>query len=57
MELSGYLKVDEIRNELKDKFPSLEFDDDLLELVGRLPYNPVEREREVIGETVEWSIE
>jgi predicted nucleic acid-binding Zn-ribbon protein len=56
-ELSGYSKVDEIRNELKKEFPSLEFDDDLLELVGRLPYNPVDRDKEVIREAVEWSIE
>jgi predicted nucleic acid-binding Zn-ribbon protein len=56
-ELLGYSKVDEIRNELKKEFPSLEFDDDLLELVGSLPYNPVDRDKEVIREAVEWSIE
>jgi hypothetical protein len=56
-EFSTYSKVDVIRNELKREFPSLDFDDDLLELVGRLPYNPVKKDREVIREAVEWSIE
>nr|MDO8081811.1 hypothetical protein [Candidatus Freyarchaeota archaeon] len=56
-ELLGYSKVDEIRSELKKEFPLLEFDGDLLELVGRLRCNPVERDREVIREAVEWLIE
>lgn len=56
-EFLGYSRMDEIRNELKREFPSLDFDDDLLELVGKLPYNPIERDREVIREAVEWLIE
>ena len=53
-EFSAYSKVEEIRSELKKEFPSLDFDDDeLLELVGKLPYNPVEKDREVIRESVE----
>lgn len=55
-EFLAYSRVEEIRNELKKEFPSLDFDDDLLELVGKLPYNPVERDREVIREAVEWLI-
>lgn len=55
-EFSAYSKVEEIRNELKLEFPSLDFDDDLLELVGKLPYNPVEKDQEVIREAVEWLI-
>lgn len=56
-EFSTYSKVDVIRDELKREFPSLDFDDDLLELVGKLPYNPVKRDKEVIREAVEWLIE
>ncbi|MBS7251306.1 MAG: hypothetical protein KIH08_12085 [Candidatus Freyarchaeota archaeon] len=55
-EFLAYSRVEEIRSELKKEFPSLDFDDDLLELVGKLPYNPVERDREVIREAVEWLI-
>jgi hypothetical protein len=55
-EFSVYSKVEEIRSELKQGFPSLDFDDELLELVGKLPYNPVEKDREVIREAVEWLI-
>ncbi|WXG39259.1 MAG: hypothetical protein WED07_00235 [Candidatus Freyarchaeum deiterrae] len=55
-QFSVYSKVEEIRNELKQEFPSLDFDDELLELVGKLPYNPFEEDREVIREAVEWLI-
>ncbi|MEM2135676.1 MAG: hypothetical protein QXG44_12550 [Candidatus Jordarchaeaceae archaeon] len=35
---------------LKKEFSSLDFEDDLLELVGKLPCNLVERDREIIRE-------
>nr|MDO8082684.1 hypothetical protein [Candidatus Freyarchaeota archaeon] len=55
-DFSACSKVEDIRSELKQEFPSLDFDDELLELVGKLPYNPVEKDREVIREAVEWLI-
>jgi len=39
--------------ELRKEYPYIEFDDDLLELVGTLPYNPAEKDKEVIREVVE----
>ncbi len=47
------LKIEELKNELKKEYPDIEFDGDLLELVGTQPYNPVEKDKEVIKETIE----
>jgi len=52
VELSYYSK-EELKNELKKEYPEIEFDDDLLELVGTHPYNPIEKDKEVIRETIE----
>ena len=52
VELSSY-QIEELKNELKKEYPDIEFDDDLLELVGTQPYNPVEKDKEVIRETIE----
>jgi hypothetical protein len=49
---SSSCSIEEIKSELKKEYPDIKFDDDLLELVGTLPYNPVERDKEVIREAV-----
>jgi len=49
--------VEDLRKELEKEYPGIRFDDDLLELVGTLPYNPVEKDGEVIRKAIEWSIE
>ena len=49
MGISSY-SIEEIKNELRKEYPNIKFDDDLVELVGTLPYNPVEKDREVIRE-------
>ena len=38
--------------ELRKEYPNTKFDRDLLELVGILPYNPVEKDEEVVREAV-----
>ena len=52
MGISRY-SADEIKNELKKEYPNIKFDDDLIELVGTLPYFPAEKDKEMIREAVE----
>jgi len=52
MGISRY-STDEIKNELKKEYPDLKFDDDLIELVGTLPYFPAEKDKEIVREAVE----
>ena len=42
----------EIKNELREEYLSIKFDDDLIEF-GTLPCFPAEKDRDVIRETVE----
>jgi len=49
--------VDELKKELEKEYPNIRFDNDLLELVGTLPSNPAEMDKEVIRKAIEWSIE
>mgnify|MGYP000686894524 CR=1 FL=1 len=43
----------EIKNELREEYLSIKFDDDLIEFVGTLPCFPAEKDRDIIRETVE----
>jgi len=45
--------VEEIRAELKEEYPDMDFKDDLLSLVGSIPPNPPEMDKEVLREAVE----
>lgn len=45
--------VEEIKAELKEDYPDIDFDDDLLALVGTIPPNPPEMDKEVVREAVE----
>ncbi len=45
--------VEELRTELKEEYPDIDFDDDLLSLVGSIPQNPPEKDKEVVREAVE----
>jgi len=45
--------VEEIRSEMKEKYPDSDFDDDLLSLVGSISPNPPEMDKEVLREAVE----
>ncbi|MBE8540212.1 hypothetical protein [Geoglobus acetivorans] len=45
--------VEEIKAELKEEYPDINFDDDLLSLVGSVPPNPPEMDKQVIREAVE----
>lgn len=47
------LRIQRIESELKKKFPDMEFDRDLLKLVGVLPYkNPPSKDRELIATVI-----
>ena len=52
MSMSSYA-ADEIKKELEKEYPNIKFDDDLIQLVGTLPYNPVEKDKDIIREAVE----
>ncbi|MBE8539950.1 hypothetical protein [Geoglobus acetivorans] len=45
--------VEEIRTELKEEYPDIDFDDDLLAIVGSIPPNPPEMDRVVLRRAVE----
>ena len=45
--------VEEIGSEMKEKYPDIDFDDDLLFLVGSISPNPPEMDKEVLREAVE----
>ena len=45
-------RIRELEEELRREYPNMKFDRDLLELVGILPYNPVEKDEEVVRETI-----
>ena len=45
--------VEELRTELKEEYPDIDFDDDLLSLVGSIPTNPPEMDRVVLREVME----
>ncbi len=45
--------VEELRTELKEEYPDIDFDDDLLSPVGSIPQNPPEKDKEVVREAVE----
>jgi len=45
-------RVDALEKEMRSEYPDLRFDRDLLELIGTLPYNPVEKDKEILREAV-----
>ena len=45
--------IEEIGAELKEEYPDIDFDDDLLSLVGSIPTNPPEMDKQVIRGAVE----
>ena len=45
--------VEELRTELKEEYPDIDFDDDLLSPVGSIPTNPPEMDRVVLRKAVE----
>ncbi len=45
-------RIRALEEELRKKYPNMKFDRDLLGLVGILPYNPMEKDNEVIREAV-----
>ncbi len=45
--------VEETKAELKEDYPDIDFDDDLLALVGTIPPNPPEKDKEVVRDAVE----
>ena len=44
--------VKEVRGELGTEYPGMKFDDDLLTLVGIIPSNPPEMDKEIIREAI-----
>ncbi|ABL78379.1 hypothetical protein [Thermofilum pendens] len=52
MASSGEERIKAVEEELKEEYPGMKFDRDLLELVGILPYNPVEEDEEVVREAI-----
>jgi len=45
--------IEKIGAELKEEYPDIDFDGDLLSLVGSIPPNPPEMDKQVIREAVE----
>lgn len=46
-------RIKKIETELKKKFPDMEFNRDLLKLVGALPYrNPASKDKELIAKAI-----
>ncbi|AGK61298.1 hypothetical protein Asulf_01307 [Archaeoglobus sulfaticallidus PM70-1] len=45
--------VEDIKSELKEEYPDIDFDDDLLALVGTIPPNPPEMDKQIVREAVE----
>jgi len=45
-------RIKAIEKELRKEYPNTKFDRDLLKLVGTLPYYPVEKDKEVIQESI-----